>query len=317
MVSGVRMTEAAIAKAEDIAFVRFFAPDLDKMEQYLADFGLVRAFRSEDRLAMRGADAEPFVHLTERGPAAFGGAGFRVSARGDLDALARASGANVTDSPFPGGGHAVALTDPNGFPIWVVHGQSRPPALPLPPAPLLNDAARRPRIDAPTRMDKGPSTVKRLGHVVLNVKSYPETRAWMQRHLGLIVSDEVQIAGPGSEIGAFMRCDRGDTPTDHHTVFLVGTGTPKFNHAAFEVAHTDDLMRGHYHLKEKGAAHEWGIGRHILGSQIFDYWRDPWGHALEHWTDGDLYTAGSGSRVATLRDLIGTQWGPEAPPTMG
>jgi catechol 2,3-dioxygenase-like lactoylglutathione lyase family enzyme len=182
---------------------------------------------------------------------------------------------------------------------------------------LLNDAAARPRIDAPTRLDKGPSTVKRLGHVVLNVKNYPETRDWMRRHLGLIVSDEINIAGPGSEIGAFMRCDRGATPTDHHTVFLVGTGTPKFNHAAFEVAHTDDLMRGHYHLKDKGAHHEWGVGRHILGSQIFDYWRDPYGHALEHWTDGDLYTADSGSRVAPLSDLIGTQWGPEAPPTMG
>lgn len=311
------MTETPIAKVEDIAFVRFFAPDLDQMERYLTDFGLVRADRTGDRLAMRGADPAPFFHMTERGPAGFAGAGFRASARADLDALSHATGAPVTECPFPGGGQCVALTDPNGFPIWVVYGQTGVPPLPLPPRPVMNDAAARPRIDAPTRMDKGPSTVKRLGHVVLNVKNYPETRAWLQRHLGLIVSDEIQIAGPGSELGAFMRCDRGATPTDHHTVFIVGTGTPKFNHAAFEVAHPDDLMRGHYHLKETGASHEWGVGRHILGSQIFDYWRDPWGHALEHWTDGDLYTAQSGSRTATLQDLIGTQWGPEAPPTMG
>jgi catechol 2,3-dioxygenase-like lactoylglutathione lyase family enzyme len=306
-----------IIKVEDVAFVRFFAPDLDAMERFLGDFGLARGERSDTRLTMRGADPSPFVHLTELGPASFGGVGFRAQGASDLKTLAAATGQQVSDSPFPGGGHAVALTDPNGFPVWVIHGQTHAAARPLPARPTLNDAHGRPRIDAPTRMAKGPSTVKRLGHVVLNVKSYPETRAWMERHLGLIVSDEVRIADPGSEIGAFMRCDRGATPTDHHTVFLVGTGTPKFNHAAFEVAHTDDLMRGHYHLKDLGAHHEWGVGRHILGSQIFDYWRDPWGHTLEHWTDGDLYTAESGSRVATLQDLIGTQWGPEAPPTMG
>jgi catechol 2,3-dioxygenase-like lactoylglutathione lyase family enzyme len=311
------MSQIAIAKIEDVAFVRFFAPDLDQMEQYLTNFGLVRSFRSEDRLAMRGADTSPFIHLTERGPAGFGGAGFRAAKGEDLQALASANGVAVIDSPFPGGGKAVALTDPNGFPLWVVHGQTTVKPLHLPTRPLWNDATARPRIDAPTRMNKGPSTVKRLGHMVLNVKNYTESRAWLERHLGLIVSDEIRIADPGSEIGAFMRCDRGATPTDHHTVFIVGTGTPKFNHAAFEVAHTDDLMRGHYHLKDNGAQHEWGVGRHILGSQIFDYWRDPWGHALEHWTDGDLYTAGSGSRVASLQDLIGTQWGPEAPPTMG
>lgn len=76
-------------------------------------------------------------------------------------------------------------------------------------------------------------------------------------------------------------------------------------------------MAGHQHLKDKGRSHEWGVGRHILGSQIFDYWRDPWGHAVEHWTDGDRLSASWGSRTASLDELIGTQWGPGAPPTMG
>ena len=115
-----------------------------------------------------------------------------------------------------------------------------------------------------------------------------------------------------------MRCDRGATPTDHHTLFLVQSPKgPGFNHAAFEVADFDDLMAGHQQLKDAGRHAEWGVGRHILGSQIFDYWRDPWGHTLEHWTDGDLFTAADGSNVASLTDLMGVQWGPAAPPTMG
>jgi len=32
----------------------------------------------------------------------------------------------------------------------------------------------------------------------------------------------------------------------------------------------------------------WGVGRHNLGAQVFDYWADPWRHVHEHWTDTDL-----------------------------
>lgn len=311
------MTPTPVIRIQDVAFVHFSIPDLALIEAFLTDFGLSHAARTDTHLFMRGTGPAPFLYMAHTGQAALASVGFRAGTRDDLERLAQNTGSRVVPCPWPGGGEMVKLTDPNGYTFNVIAGQAEVDALPAPAKPLMNDGGQQPRIDAPTRVDKGPSVVKRLGHVVLNVKSYPETRDWLQRHFGMIVSDEIRIAGPGSEIGAFMRCDRGATPTDHHTIFIVGTGTPKFNHAAFEVAHADDLMRGHYHLKDKGATHEWGVGRHILGSQIFDYWRDPFGHALEHWTDGDLYTAGSGSRVASLQDLIGTQWGPEAPPTMG
>jgi hypothetical protein len=75
-------------------------------------------------------------------------------------------------------------------------------------------------------------------------------------------------------------------------------------------------MRGHQLLKEKSYGHVWGVGRHILGGQIFDYWKDPWGHKVEHWTDGDLLNAAWGSRKTPVDDLMGTQWGDAAPPAM-
>ncbi|MBV9540513.1 MAG: VOC family protein, partial [Alphaproteobacteria bacterium] len=131
---------------------------------------------------------------------------------------------------------------------------------------------------------------------------------------GFITSDEIEAA-PGMAIGAFLRCDRGNTPTDHHTLFLLQSpaGAPRFNHAAFEVVDFDDLMLGHTHLKRAKRTPAWGVGRHILGSQIFDYWKDPWGNELEHWTDGDLFTAADGSNKTTFKDLLGVQWGPAHP----
>src|SRR5205823_10973799 len=105
-----------------------------------------------------------------------------------------------------------------------------------------------------------------------------------------LTSDWIEAA-PGVPVGAFMRCDCGDMLTDHHTLAMMQLpDAPRFGHAAWEVSGLDDLMLGHTYLKARKRPHAWGVGRHILGSQIFDYWRDPWGNELEHWTDGDLFT---------------------------
>ncbi|MFX6326633.1 2,4,5-trihydroxytoluene oxygenase, partial [Acinetobacter baumannii] len=59
----------AVLKAEDIAHVRFRAPDLSAMQAFLEDFGL-GVFRHGDRLYGRGGDGRPFAHVTEPGEAA-------------------------------------------------------------------------------------------------------------------------------------------------------------------------------------------------------------------------------------------------------
>jgi hypothetical protein len=85
-------------------------------------------------------------------------------------------------------------------------------------------------------------------------------------------------------------------------------------HAAFEVADLDDLMAGHDHLVAAGYSHQWGVGRHILGSQVFDYWLDPFGNEIEHWTDGDQFVAADGGGIASVPELMGVQWGMPMPP---
>ena len=217
---------------------------------------------------------------------------------------------------MPGEGKVVCLSDPDGHRVEIVAGQSEAPRLEVPPAQPWNLASGHQRLRATKRVGAGPAHVVRLGHVVLNVSDFRASERWYKDRFGFITSDEVRLS-PELALGAFLRCDRGDTPTDHHTLFLAQS--PKgagFNHAAFEVVDLDDLMLGHQRLKDGGRHAEWGVGRHVLGSQVFDYWRDPWGHTLEHWTDGDLFTAADGSSVASLQDLLGVQWGPPAPPTM-
>jgi len=304
-------------KIEDVAFVRFRAPDLAEMRKFLEDFGLAIVEATDSRLVARGSGSAPVLHITERGNAGFSGVGFRAANVEVLETLAHAEGVTVEDFDAPGGGRRIVLADPDGHTVEVIAGQLPAEQLAMPEAQAWNRASLRNRTRAVKRISAGPAHVVRLGHVVLNVSNFRASEQWYKDRFGFITSDEIQLS-PDFSIGAFMRCDRGDMPTDHHTLFLVQSPKgPGFNHAAFEVADLDDLMCGHQKLKDAGRHAEWGVGRHILGSQVFDYWRDPWGHTLEHWTDGDLLTAADGSNKASLQDLLAVQWGPAAPPTMG
>lgn len=302
-------------KVQDVAYVRFRAPDLDRMAWFLDDFGLAPSAPRPDAetLYMRGRGAAPFVHVTERGEPAFLALGLRAASVEDLHRLAAATGAAVGPLNAPGGGQMLSLSDPDGHRIEVVAGQTAAQPLPLDEHLAWNNAHQRPRLRATKRTGTGAATVVRLGHGVLNVSDFRTSETWYKSLFGFITSDEVAVS-PEVSLGAFLRCDRGEEPTDHHTLFLAQLPSgPGFNHAAFEVRDMDDLMRGHSHLKAAGATPAWGVGRHILGSQVFDYWRDPWGFTLEHWTDGDLFTAADGSRVASLADLMSAQWGPAMP----
>lgn len=298
-------------KIDDIAYVRFAAPDLDKMRKFLEDFGLVHIDSNDGKLYMRGSASAPFLHATEQGEPQFLALGLRAKSEADLDRLATAIGGEVTALDSPGGGKVVRLQDPDGHKIEVVAGQKAEPLQEL-LTPLVNNAGSRPRIDNRATTEAGPAQVLRLGHAVLEVTDYKVSQSWYYEHFGLLISDEIETA-PDRPIGAFMRCDRGDTPTDHHTLFLLQSGEAKFNHAAFEVGDVNDVMKGHEHLKAAGHEAAWGVGRHILGSQIFDYWKDPWGHELEHWTDGDLFTADVPPAKNDISALLGVQWGDKHP----
>jgi catechol 2,3-dioxygenase-like lactoylglutathione lyase family enzyme len=311
----------SVTKAWDVAYVRFTAPDLGRMRQFLIDFGMTEAESHPERLFMRGSGAQPFVHATALGPPAFAGFGVSLTSRADLEALAEAEGQPIQPLDAPGGGSLVRLTDPDGYVVEAVFGQTPADPLPGPPALPWNQAGALDRVSRLRRTAKGPSHVMRLGHVVLGVSDFRRSEAWYKDRFGLLTSDEIQPA-PGVGIGAFLRCDRGDVPCDHHTVFVFQRPgppppPPAFMHAAFEVFDLDDLMVGHAHLQKIQAQAAWGIGRHILGSQVFDYWKDPWGHEIEHWTDGDQLRASDGGKIASIPELIGVQWGMPIPPHPG
>jgi len=297
-------------KVKDVAYVRFGAPDLDRMERFLHDFGLVTTAREEDRLFVRGSDPEPYVHVTERGEAGFRGVAFEAASAADLEAASRIEGASPVEKiDAPGGGRRVRFSDPDGFEVEVVHGRELLSPLPVTGARPLNRGSDRQRLGELQRVPVGPARVKRLGHCVLRVSDFETSDGWYRSHFGLLASDDIVAPGREAPLARFLRCDRGDAYVDHHTFLCVGGGQPGFDHAAFEVEDFDAVMAGHDHLAKAGYEHHAGIGRHVLGSQVFDYWRDPWGHVLEHFTDGDLLDASTEPGRFDVATALGTQWG--------
>lgn len=298
-----------VLKAVDVAYARFSAPDLQPMEDFLADFGMVREARTDSRLYMRGHGTAPYVHVTEVGAPGFAAFGILAPDEASLHRLAESEGVAVESLDAPGGGFVVRLRDPDGYLVEVIAGQTTVAPLPLPAPALRNEGGKTGRPAQPRRIAAGPSHVMRLGHVVLGVSNFLRSQAWYKERFGLLTSDEIQ-SDTGEAIAAFLRCDRGDVLVDHHSLVLAEMpGEPEFMHTAFEVFDFDDLMAGHAHLSQHTRQHYKGIGRHYLGSQIFDYWRDPWGHEIEHWTDGDQYTAATPPGIGSMADVEAVQWG--------
>jgi len=220
----------------------------------------------------------------------------------------------VEDIDEPGGGKRVRLKEPNGYQIEVVWGIQQLPPIPVSRDPMNTGTEPLRRAGKLMRLPKEPTPIKRIGHGVMGSPKLKETIQWFRDTLGFICSDDVYVESQDNLIGSFNRCDRGDEYVDHHVFFCLKHEQAGLNHFSFEVHDVDDVFSGHQRLEELGKyEHMWGIGRHLLGSQVYDYWADPWGRVHERWADTDRLNARSGSNLLPAHEALGSQWGGPPP----
>ncbi len=273
-----------LIKVRDLAWARMRAPDLDAMEEFLTHFGLTRAARTPTALFMRGTDPVHHIHVTEKADdAGFVGFAYHATSEADLARVAAAPGASAVEAlDEPGGGKRVRLHEPNGYQVEVIWGLEEP--------------------------------IKRIGHGVMGTPKVRETVQWFRDTLGFIGSDDVYAGQKDNLIGSFNRCDRGEEYVDHHTLFCVHNERAGLNHVSFEVPDVDAVFKDHEYLAGLGKyEHMWGVGRHLLGSQVYDYWSDPWGRVHERWADTDRLNARSGSNLLSAEEALVSQWGEDPP----
>jgi len=297
--------------------VCFKVRDLDGLEAFAADFGLITAERSADRLVMRTSGGDECAYVAIRGEEdAFLGLAFEAEDRAALDEAAARPGAGpVKALDLPGGGEGVALTDPDGNQVLLVHGMSRRAAGEPYPELLLNTPFEKRRLGRNQHArDRGPARLWRLGHVGLFVKDFAQATAWYAENLGLIGSDIYHIPGqPQARIVGFFRLDRGEEHVDHHILAFMQDARGGCHHISFEAQDFEAQQRTHRYLGARAYQPIWGVGRHPHGSHVFDVWRAPDGARFETFSDTDLFRASDGTNVHDISTVVMDEWSDDSP----
>ncbi|CRG82904.1 Periodic tryptophan protein 2 homolog [Talaromyces islandicus] len=246
-----------------LSYVIYEHPDISRFDQFAKDFGFELSWTSpKGDIFYRGYGIDPFCYIARQAPEGqgkkFHGAGFIAKSAQDFQQACELPGAAVAHvTGRPGSGKMVSVTDPNGYIIEVVYGQ-----------------------------EDRPIPTKAISNLY---DGLPNTNGAIEKKRKDIVG---KGDGSSTDLMSFYHLDLGAEYVDHHCLLFAahgknGKGT-SVHHSSFEVNDLDTQMMGHRWLSEKGYKAKWGVGRHVMGSQIFDYWIDTTGFVIEHYADGDV-----------------------------
>ncbi|KAJ6150285.1 hypothetical protein N7471_001484 [Penicillium samsonianum] len=300
-----------------LAHMRYQHPDLDEITVFLQDFGMTIAKQTDDEVWYRGYGVDPYVYYARKGPKQFLGGAFEVESYQDLQRATELPTAGkieeLTDAP--GGGYMVTLTDPEGFQMNLFFGQTQAIPGPYPKILEINYETEKPRVRRFQRFQPGPAAVHKLGHYGVCTTNFEALVEFYTKNFNIAPTDFLYIEREGNKknVALFARIDRGEKHVDHHTFFMSSNPTSHVHHCSFEVHDFNTQKLGHQWLAKKGYKSVWGVGRHILGSQIFDYWWDTTGNMIEHYADGDLVNDQTPIGYGPAGDEFLAVWGPEVP----
>jgi Glyoxalase/Bleomycin resistance protein/Dioxygenase superfamily len=270
-----------------IAHIYYTHTDLEKANKFLLDFGFVETEHRDDRIFYKGYGTEPFIYCAIQGDSnSFTGAAFVVESLSELEYAAETlpDATPVHDLDAPGGGKRVTFKDPvDGYPFHLVYGQRLVEHGKDLPELDYNYPTHKPRgVNKTQRFSKGPSPIHKLGHFGTCVTDFAASYSFYTSRFNIKAS-ELVYDDSGTDITTFLHLDRGKESVDHHCFFFFQG--PKFHvhHSSYEVHDFDIQSLGHQWLRDKGYELVWGVGRHVMGSQIFDYWWDTSGFMMEHY----------------------------------
>ncbi|KAJ4294930.1 hypothetical protein N0V88_005169 [Collariella sp. IMI 366227] len=330
MASGLSTNPLKKIQLVRIAHVWYKHENVEAAKQFAQDFGFVETAQVGKTTFFRGYGTEPFALAIEASDKnEFGGAAFVVESEEDLvqacktlPNACRATGVEEMKG-YPGGGKQVTFYDPvDGFPFHLSPKKTQgfgqtPVAKEDPGFPILkynypDEKQRGP--NETQRFKKRPAPIHKLGHFGMCVTDFPKCLDFYTSYFNFYPS-EILHNKDGVDKTVFFRLNRGADLVDHHCFFFFEGPKSHVHHSSFETHDFDAQVLGHDWLRHKGYTNCWGVGRHVMGSQIFDYWFDPSGFIMEHYVDGDLLDMREPTHRSQMTPDNISVWGPEVPPT--
>jgi catechol 2,3-dioxygenase-like lactoylglutathione lyase family enzyme len=114
----------------------------------------------------------------------------------------------------------------------------------------------------------------RLAHMLLFTGNMPKILAFYEKGLGLKVADR------SGNIVAFTYARYG---CDHHLIAFVTSEKGRgFHHSAWDMPSIESVGLGAEQMRNAGYQHHWGVGRHVIGSNYFNYVKDSFGTWWEY-----------------------------------
>lgn len=257
-----------------LAHVALGMPDLDAGIDFYCDiFGLAVVRRDEDRAFLASGRSSTFE--LELGPYEPGVDHFAFGVRGP-DALAEArrrlEAAGVAVAPLPaagepGIGDGIVFALPTGHPMELVV-ESEPVGF----VPVSAVPSRHHRVT-------GPLPIEHITLLAADIRSNCEL---LVEQLGFRITDSWQPGDDEPWRNTWLRA--GEL---HHdlAMLVANVDEPEVHHFCFAVPSVADLVRVSDALAARGIVLDASMGRHVVGNNVFLYFRDPWGNRLEVNTD--------------------------------
>lgn len=282
-------------------------PNLPTSAEFLRTFGL-RVQETPDQLHVR-TDFDDhvwavIVHGQRKQLAYVSVACYAEDFRTLVGQIAAAGGAVA--QPHPAGerdGHW--FRDPHGMLMHLKVGAKTSPDHKS-SMPDLNVAANE--RGAPLRSLSAKVAPTRMSHLALFTPNVTDSVDFHTRALGLRLSDR------SGDIVAFAHARHG---SDHHLLAFANGGGIGLHHSSWDVPTIDDVGRGNSQMRAAGHHNHWGPGRHVLGSNYFNYVEDPFHQWWEHSCHIDFIEKGIRWEPTNSppQDAL-YLWGPDLPPGM-
>ena len=257
----------------------FSVPDLQVAQDFYIAFGLdVR--RDGDRLDLyafghahcwasifHAAELKQLQYLR-----------YGIFAEDEAEFRQRVDAAGIGIAPHalgePGG---IWLRDSDGIAAQLVVAPKVSPSAKTVPSAVAPVPAGRGA--APSRSTAAKVFPRNLSHILRFTPDVPRMLAFSRDVLGLRLSDH------SADIIAFIHTPHG---SDHHLVAFAKSHAPGLHHSSWDVGSIDEVGRGAEQMRNAGWGKGWGVGRHVLGSNYFNYVQDPWGSFCEYSCDIDF-----------------------------